>query len=140
MTTTTVSPKPTPEPDDQSREFFDGAQRNELMLKRCDACQAWLLPGAVSCTECLGEDLSWQKASGRGTVHTFGVMHQLYHQGFRDLTPYNVAIVELVEGPRMQTNLVEIDNDQIHVGMGVEVRFPEHTPGFRLPKFAPGEG
>lgn len=137
MATTTAHLKPAPEPDDLSREFFEGAERGELMLVRCNGCQSWLFPAAHICTECLGEDLRWEKSSGRGTVFTFGVMHQFYHPGFTNDLPYNVTVVELDEGPRLQTNLVDIDNDDIHVGMRVEVRFPEHVPGMRLPKFAP---
>lgn len=140
MTTTAAPLKPAPEPDERSQEFFDGAQRGELMLVRCNACDAWLAPATQICSECLGEDLRWEQASGRGTVFTFGVMHQFYHPGFTNDLPYNVTVVELDEGPRLQTNLIDIANEDIRVGMRVEVRFPEHVPGMRLPKFAPAEG
>lgn len=138
-TSTTPQLKPAPEPDDLSREFFEGAQRGELMLVRCNLCQAWLAPATQICSECLGEDLRWERASGLGRVFTFGVMHQFYHPGFTNDLPYNVAIVELDEGPRMQTNLVGVDNADITVGMRVKACFPEHVPGMCLPKFAPAQ-
>jgi uncharacterized OB-fold protein len=137
MTTTAAQPqsKPIPQPDDASREFFEGAKRGELMLSRCNACSAWLHPAAPVCTECLGEDLGWERASGRGVVFTFGVMHQFYHPGFTDELPYNVAVVELEEGPRVQTNLVGVVNEAIRVGMPVQVTFEEQGEGVVLPKF-----
>lgn len=138
MTTTTqAQPKPVPEPDDQSQEFFDGAKRGEQMLSRCNECKAWLHPAAPVCTECQGADLAWAKASGRATVFTFGVMHQFYHPGFTADLPYNVAIVELEEGPRVNTNLVNIANEDIKVGMAVKATFVDQGGGVFIPKFEP---
>jgi len=139
MTTTAAQtqPKPVPEPDDVSREFFDGAKRGELMLSRCNDCHAWLHPAAPVCTECMGSDLAWAKASGRGTVFTFGVMHQFYHPGFTNELPYNVAIVELEEGPRLNSNLVNIANEDIAVGMKVKAVFVDQGGGVFIPKFEP---
>jgi len=132
-----TQPKPIPEPDERSQEFFDGAKRRELMISRCDDCNAWLHPAAPVCTECQGPNLSWAKASGRGTVFTFGVMHQFYHPGFTNELPYNVAIVELEEGPRVNTNLVNVANEDIEVGMPVQAVFVEQGNGVFLPKFEP---
>ena len=139
MTTTPAQPqsKPVPVPDDASREFFDGAKRGELVLSRCNACDTWLHPAAPVCTECLSEDLRWERASGRGVVFTFGVMHQFYHPGFTKDLPYNVAVVELQEGPRIQTNIINVANEGIRVGMPVEVTFRDQGEGVMLPKFQP---
>ena len=134
---TSVQPKPIPEPDDASREFFEGAARGELMLSRCNQCDAWMQPAAPICSECLSRDLRWDRASGRGTVFTFGVMHQFYHPGFTGDLPYNVAVVELEEGLRFATNLVQIANEDIRVGMPVRVTFEEQGGGVMLPKFQP---
>jgi uncharacterized OB-fold protein len=64
-------------------------------------------------------------------------MHQLYHPGFKGEIPYNVTVVELEEGPRMTANLVGCPNDQIRVGMPVEVVFERITDEVTLPKFRP---
>jgi uncharacterized protein len=138
MTTTTQpQPKPVPEPDERSQVFFDGAKRGELMLSRCDDCKAWLHPAAPACTECMGPNLSWAKASGRGTVFPFGVMHQFYHPGFTNELPYNVTVVELEEGPRLNTNMVNIANEDIQVGMKVKATFVDQGGGVFIPKFEP---
>jgi len=129
--------RPAVEPDEASRPFFDGAAKGLLMIQRCNDCKAWLAPVARLCTECLSESIGWAQASGRGRVHTFGIMHQVYHPGFQSEVPYNITIVELEEGPRLQTNVVGCSNADIRVGMKVQAVF-EHASGtVSVPKFRP---
>jgi uncharacterized OB-fold protein len=135
MTQDTVA-KPLPEADEASKPFWDGAMAGRLMLMRCSACGEWRLPSRQHCDTCLSDKFTWEQASGRGTVRTFGVMYQKYHPGWAAEMPYNVTIVELEEGPRLPTNLVGISNDDIHVGMPVVVQFEEHED-IALPKFRP---
>ncbi len=127
--------KPIPRPDDLSRPFFDGAKRGALMIQRCKGCGTHFSPVRQLCTECLGEEVEWVQASGRGTLFTFGIMHQRYHPGFVDDLPYNVAVVELEEGPRLNTNIVGVENEALRVGMPVEVVFEELSDEVSLPKF-----
>ncbi|MBA4180625.1 MAG: hypothetical protein C0506_08570 [Anaerolinea sp.] len=133
MTQPAVS-KPLPEPDEPSLPFFQGATDGRLMLMKCADCGAFRLPSRHHCDECLSPTFTWEQASGRGTVRTFGVMHQRYHPGFA--LPYNVTVVELEEGPRITTNLVGIDNADIRVGMPVTVEWERHED-VTLPKFRP---
>jgi uncharacterized OB-fold protein len=140
MTTTTtedVAQRPVPEPDEGSQRFFDGAKEGDLMLRQCGDCGAWLHPQAAICSECLGEKIDWAQASGQGTVFSFGVMHRVYHPGFIHDVPYNLAIIELDEGPRINTNLVNVDSSEIKVGMHVRAVFEEQPGGVVLPKFEP---
>lgn len=131
--------KPLPVPDEESRPFFDAAREGRLLIMRCKSCGAYRYPSRDRCDVCWSTDTAWVQASGRGTVYTFGIMHQLYHPGFKDEIPYNVAVVELEEGPRTHTNLVGIANDQIRVGMPVEVVFEKLTDEVTIPKFKPRE-
>lgn len=117
--------------------FFDGAKRGELVIQRCKDCRAYLAPGAILCTECLSESLEWVRASGRGTLFTFGIMHQRYHPGFFGEIPYNVAVVELEEGPRLNTNIVGVANSALTIGMRVVVTFDKLAPDVAVPKFKP---
>ena len=127
-------PKPLPEPDAASAPFYEGAMDGRLMLMRCSACGTWRLPSRQHCDSCLSTEFTWEQASGRGTLRTFGVMHQRYHPGFA--TPYNVAIVELEEGPRITTNITRVPNDELRVDMAVVVEFERHED-VALPKFRP---
>lgn len=126
--------RPAPTIDDASAPFFEGAARGKLMLQRCRTCSATFLPVQEVCTECLEADMEWVESSGEGTLHTFGVMHYLYHPGFAQELPYNVAVVELAEGPRMNAR-VDAENDSLEVGMALKVSFEEagdvHVPVFQ---------
>ncbi len=129
--------KPMPGPDEESAPYFEGARAHKLMLMRCESCGRYRFPSRDRCDRCWSTETAWAQASGKGTVYTFGLMHQLYHPGFKDQIPYNVAVVELEEGPRMATNIVGVPNDQIRVGMAVEVTFEDISAEISLPKFRP---
>ena len=77
------------------------------------------------------------KLSGRGTVYSWIVVHQSQHPAFNADVPYNVAIIELEEGPRLHTNIIGCTNDQIHIGMPVEVAFQKVNDDTALVKFRP---
>lgn len=128
---------PLPQPDEISRPFFEGARRHALMIQHCPNCGTYQLPGRFACDECLEEDPEWVEASGRGTVFTFTVVHQLYHPAFSEKIPYNVAVVELEEGPRLVSTIVGVENENITVGMDVEVEFEDVTEEITLPVFRP---
>ena len=134
---TTTPAKPVPAPDEASQPFFDGAREGRLMLMRCRDCGAWRIPSRDRCDRCWSTDTEWAQASGRGTLYTYGLMHQIYHPAFAPDVPYNVAVVELDEGVRFTTNIVDCPNDQLRVGMPVEVVFEPVSEDVRMPKFRP---
>jgi hypothetical protein len=84
---------------------------------------------------CGSQQLQWAEASGRGSVHTFGIVHHVSHPGFKDEAPYNVAVVELEEGPRLNTHIVGCSNTAIQVGMAVDVDFVRTANGVVVPRF-----
>ncbi len=135
MTTPTPS-KPIPEPDAASAPFWEGSLEGKFRLMRCTACGTARLPSRQHCDACLSPDYEWFDASGKGTIRTFGVMHQKYHPGFLAETPYTVAIVELDEGPRLPTNIVGLNGGKATVGMRVVVDWERHED-VALPKFRP---
>jgi uncharacterized OB-fold protein len=134
--TTEAPPKPLPLPDEDSKPFYDGAAEGKLMLMRCTACGTARIPSRHHCDECLSADFEWFEASGRGTVRTFGVMHQRYHPGFADDIPYVVAIIELEEGPRMPANIIDTPTSEVRVGMEVSVAWEKHAD-VTIPRFRP---
>jgi uncharacterized OB-fold protein len=137
MTADATPRKPLPEPDEASRPFFEGAQRGELMIERCTTCGAHLAPGSIVCSECLGDALEWVRASGRGTLFSFAIMHQRYHPAFAAEIPYNIAVVELEEGPRLNTNIVGVPNEALQVGMPLVAGFEAESEEISLPRFRP---
>ena len=135
---TTSPPKPPiPAPDEASQPFFDGAAAGKLMLMRCVACGTHRYPSRDRCDVCWSTETEWVEASGRARLHSWVIFHQVYHPGFADRVPYNVALVELDEGPRITTNVVDCEQRQLRAGMPLTVTFESVGDGVALPKFRP---
>jgi uncharacterized OB-fold protein len=128
--------KPLPQADEESREFYDGARRHELLLMRCQNCRAWRLPSRPRCPDCWSTHTAWEKASGRGTLYSFGIMHQKF-PGFTDDVPYNYAVVELEEGPRIVSNIVGVANEDLRVDMPVVASYDNVAEDTTLIRFTP---
>jgi uncharacterized OB-fold protein len=91
------------------------------------------------CPHCLSEELEWKRLSGRGKVSTWVIFHRNWFPEFAADVPYAVVQVELTEGPRLTSNLVGVANEDIRVGMPVEVVFDDVTPAVTLPRFRASE-
>ena len=128
---------PIPVADDASEPFFTGAKEHKLMLQRCTQCGRQRLPGRERCLDCWSTDADWVQASGRGKVYSFGVMHQQYHPAFAEIIPYSFAIVELEEGPRLVTNIVDCSNEDLRTDMPVEAVFDDVSAETTLVRFRP---
>jgi uncharacterized OB-fold protein len=129
--------KPLPRPSEDSAPYWEAAHKGELRMQKCGGCGHLRFPPALLCARCLSERAEWVRLTGRGTIFSWIVVHQSQHPAFNIDAPYNVAIVELEEGPRLHTNLVDCSNDQIHIGMPVEVVFEKVNEEVTLPKFRP---
>ena len=129
--------KPLPMATEDTEPYWDGAKAGELRLQRCGGCGHWRFPPSVLCPRCLSEDSEWRATSGRGKVHTFIVVHRPQHPAFYEDVPYNVAIVELDEGPRLHTRIVGCPNEEIAIGMPVEVTFERKNDDVTMPYFRP---
>jgi uncharacterized OB-fold protein len=126
-----------PTPDDHTRVFWDAAKEGRLLIKRCHACGRAHYYPRTFCPHCWSPDVSWEEASGRGAVYTYSVVHQNDLPPFNERVPYVAAIVDLDEGPRAMTNVVECDFDDLVVGMPVEVTFRALNENFSIPVFRP---
>ena len=122
---------------DEAVPFWSATERRALMLPWCTTCeQPFWYPRPV-CPRCLSPDIEWRPASGRGEVYAVSVMHRPAHPGMADRVPYPVALVDLDEGVRLLTNVVDVDAMQVHVGMQVELSWEPMSDGRNLPVFAP---
>jgi uncharacterized OB-fold protein len=126
--------RPIPQADDESREFYEGARRHELILMRCRNCGAWRLPSRPRCPDCWSTDTAWERASGRGTLYSFGIMHQKF-PGFAEEVPYQYAIVELEEGPRIVSNVIGVADDELRVDMPLVAYFDDISDDTTLVRF-----
>jgi len=135
VTDFSVGERPIPEPDEASRPFFDATLRGELLLQRCGACGRWMWPAKVRCIECLADGLEWTPASGRATLYSYTLVHQLVHPGFKDGMPYNLALVDLEEGVRVVSRLIGVTPDQVKPGMKLKICWEDLPNGARFYAF-----
>ena len=129
------SKKPLPHLDEENRWFWEACARHELFLQRCRPCGHLRFYPRALCPYCLSPAVEFTRASGRGTVYSFTVTYQNQAPGFRDELPYVMAIVELSEGPRLLTNIVDSKPDDVAIGMPVEVVFEDVDESVAIPKF-----
>jgi len=115
--------------------FFAAARRRELVVQRCQGCGAYRFPARDICSRCLSREAAWERVTGRGTVFSFALMHQTYHPAFE--VPYAVVVVELEEGVRVLSNVVDCPLRELAIGLPVEVVFEELSAEVTLPKFRP---
>lgn len=111
-------PRPAPVPEPEAAEYWAAARAGRLVLQHCTSCGRHQLYPRDHCIVCRGE-VSWVEAGGRGTVYSYTVIRQNYSRPFRDWIPYVVALVDLAEGPRIMTNVVGCDPEDMRVGMAV---------------------
>lgn len=129
-------PVPTPAVNVETQEFWDATARGVFLLKRCDRCGVVIWYPRFVCPDCHGTATSWFEASGRGTVYSFTIVRR--GQGaYADAAPFVVAYVELAEGPRILTNVVDCDPETVEVGQAVEVVFHDTGSGTALYRFRP---
>lgn len=135
----TTYKKPLPTIDSVSEPFWEGAKRHELLLQRCKHCGKHIFYPRVVCPYCLAlsDKLEWVKACGEGRVYSFTVIAQASSPAFRGEEPYIYAIVELDEGVRLATNIVDCRPEDCKIDMPVTVVFDDVTPEVTLPKFKP---
>jgi uncharacterized OB-fold protein len=138
MTTTDHNPltRPVPIPYRGTQQYWAEAANGRLALQRCSTGHVQFYPRA-HCRRCGSTELEWFPGSGRGTVHTFSIVHRAAHEGFADRLPYVFAIVELEEGVRVTANVVGCDPYGVSVGIPVEVSFEDHVGDLTLPQFTP---
>jgi hypothetical protein len=123
-----------------NRGFWDAARAGTLAMQRCSACGHLRYPISPVCPRCLSPEFAWTPLSGTGTVLSYVIFDRAYNPAWASRVPYNVALVQLAEGPRMFSNVVGIPNEQIRVGMPVRISF-ETVPGsdLAIPRFGPAD-
>ncbi len=133
-----AKPLPRQEDPDLTQPFWDAAKRGELIIPRCPRCDAYFWYPRSVCPTCLREGWEWAPVSGKGRLHSFTVVRQPANPTFEGDVPYAYAIVQLDEGVRMISNIVECEiPDGLSVDMRLEATFDDVTDEWTLVKFKP---
>ena len=133
--TETACAKPLPAMEGLAKEFYGWCKQNELRFQRCTACGTWRHVPREMCAACGSWQWEWARSSGRGTVFTWTVIARALHPAFQNDTPYAPVVIEMDEGVRLLSQVVDCAPDQLRIGMRVEVVFDAVTPESTLPKF-----
>jgi uncharacterized OB-fold protein len=129
--------KPVPQPTATSAPFWQAAQREQLKLQYCSSCNNYQHFPRPVCGNCWSENIQWRQCSGKGQVYSYSVCHAPTLPSFKDQTPYVVAMVELEEGVRMTTNIIDCNPASVCIGMAVQAVFDHVTDACTLIKFGP---
>jgi uncharacterized OB-fold protein len=129
--------KPLPKPSKWSQPFWDNTKKHKLTLKKCKDCGHIDHPPYLYCTNCSSDNSEWVEASGKGRLLAYAVNTYMVPFPFWDDMPYVVAMIELDEGVRMISNIVECNHNELKNGMDLEVVFDDVSAEFTLPKWRP---
>ena len=131
--------RPLPQPTPETQHYWDGTRANELRLQRCEDCHKAYFPPRPFCPACASTRVAVFKASGRGRLYSY-VIHHRPVPGFTP--PYAIAVVELEEGPRLMSNIVDCPQtpEALQLDMAVEVAFQPQNDKITLPMFRPAKG
>jgi uncharacterized protein len=131
-------PAPAPLVNVETQTYWDATTEGKLLLAHCNTCDTLIWYPRLFCPLCNSFDVGWVQASGKGKIYSYTVNRR--GQGdYRDLV-FVLAYVELDEGPRMLTNIVDCDFEKLAVGQAVQVVFHDTGKGSALPRFRPADG
>ena len=132
--------RPLPSPiTPEAQPYWDGLKENKLMLPKCDDCGKPFFYPRVLCPNCHSRNISWIQASGRGKLYSFQIAHRSLNRAFKVELPCIMAMIELEEGPRVMSNLINIEPDPsvVKCDMPVEVVFEKQNDDITLALFQP---
>ena len=125
------------QPSPETKGFWEGVSRHELLLKWCSACQRAHHPKRIVCTGCGSADLSWQRSSGRGKVYSFSEVHHVADKAFMASVPYTIGLVALDAGVYLLSRLLS-ELGPIAIDQLVQLDFQVLESGRLLPVFKVG--
>lgn len=132
--------RPLPRPiTPEAQPYWDGLKEQKLMIPKCEDCAKPFFYPRITCPNCHSRRIGWMQASGKGTLHAFEIAYRSLNPGFKVEPPYVLAMIELEEGPRMMSNLINIEPDPavIKCDMPVEVVYEKLTDDVTIPLFQP---
>ena len=124
-----MTDKPLPNITPKTQPFWDALKAHRIDIQQCDACGHWIFFPRLHCPRCFSQSLSWKTVSGEGELLTYTLSRVPTLPQLADETPQKLAVVQLDEGPHLNTTLVGLDEGQIRVGMRVRPVFDDIVPG-----------
>ena len=131
------SQKPIPIMQPWTETFWKGTKQGKLLIQKCRECGSKVFFPKKLCPDCWSESMEWVESSGKATVYTFTIMKDMVEPKFMGDLPYVLAMVDLEDGIRMTTRIVNCSPENVSIGMEVQVVFEDISPECALPVFQP---
>jgi uncharacterized OB-fold protein len=133
---------PMPAVNAETVGWWEAAADHRLVVQRCSACGHMRHPPGPVCPCCRSSESEWSALDGTGTVYTYTIVRQAFIPSLQDKIPYVVIAVELdgAQGARIVSNLVDVEPEEVTVGMAVEVAWEDMGPELAVPRFRPAAG
>jgi uncharacterized OB-fold protein len=126
-----------PTMDDHSRPYWEGFRTGRFLVARCGGCGRVHHYPRPACPYCWSEDVAPVQASGRATLYTYSIVHMNDLPPFKERLPYVAAVVDLEEGPRVMTTIVDCDPADLRIGMALTADFHEVADDLTVAVFRP---
>ena len=131
-------PLPTPMTP-EAKPYWDGLKEEKLMLPKCDDCGKAFFYPRIACPHCHSRNVGWIQAGGKGKLYSFEIAYRSLNPAYKIEPPYVLAMIELEEGPRMMSNMINVEAtpEALKCDMPVEVVFEKQNDDVTLPLFQP---
>lgn len=135
-----TDPLPLPLVEGFAKEFYDWCKQRELRFQRCYGCGSWRHVPREMCADCGSFDWEWARSAGRGKVFTWTVVARAMHPAFQNRVPYAPVVIEMEEGVRLLSQVVDVPASELRIDMPVEVVFEDVSADITLPRFRRAAG
>lgn len=115
--------RPLPVATPTTEPFWDGVRNHKILLQQCNDCTKWVFYPRTNCPHCLSNQLTWREVPGNATIYSFTVARRPTAPHFADEIPQLIAVVELAQGVRMNTNIVNAEPADLQVGLALKPIF-----------------
>ena len=127
--------KPEPIIDHDSKIYWESAKNNKLMIQYSKNNKEYFLYSKQLISNIDSDDIEWKEVSGRGKIYSFTEVYAAAGPSFKEETPYIVASIELEEGARIISNIINANKEEILIGKRVKVKFDKQSENLTIPKF-----
>ena len=124
-----MTDKPLPNITPKTRPFWEALKAHRVDIQQCDDCRHWIFFPRLHCPRCFSKALSWKTVSGEGELLTYTLSRVPTLPELADEVPQKLAVIQLDEGPHLNTTLVGLEENQIRIGMRVRPVFDDIVPG-----------
>lgn len=126
-----------PDPSNATKEFWEATKDDRLVIPYCNDCEEYFFYPRRQCPSCMSSDIEYRGVSGRGTLVTYTTIYRAPTKNYQEMAPYVNALIDLEEGVRLMGNIDVESEEELTMGMPVEVTFVETESEYKLPFFTP---